>query len=105
MSNVVVFERGPWSIDLRERNCHAGKKVWVCYHGTEVASYDERGSRNRCNNKVHPTDEIDDIAKRVWKQVAAGVEPEDLVIVCNDKALHAVPVDDSLCSASGISSK
>ena len=105
MSNVVVFEHGPWSIDLRERNCHAGKKVWVCYHGTEVASYDERGARNRCNNKVHPTDEIDDIAKQVWKQVADGAEPEDLVIVRNDKTLRTVTANDALCSEKGVSSK
>lgn len=105
MSNVVVFEHGPWTIDLRDRSCHAGKKVWVCYDGAEVASYDERGARNRCNNRFVPTEEIDDIAKQVWKQVSAGTEPKDLKIVRNDKSYLIAAVDDSLRSVAGVSSK
>lgn len=105
MSNVVVFEQGPWTIDLRDRNCHAGKKVWVCYHGTEVASYNENGPRNRCNNKFQPPAEIDDIAKQIWNQISTGTKLEDLVIVRNDKSLQKMVVDDSLCSTPGVSSK
>ena len=65
-ASTQVFQIGEWSIELRTRNNHPGVKVWALYNGSEIESYDERGWRNRVNNRICAPVEVKLKGEEIW---------------------------------------
>ncbi|MBQ6510504.1 hypothetical protein IJI94_00855 [Candidatus Saccharibacteria bacterium] len=46
-SSKEIYREGCWSVELRERNNHLGKKPWILFQGNEMFSWNGEKLRQR----------------------------------------------------------